>query len=253
MRERAGKIEQLKQQLRAYEEFHLQITQDENGTCEQSNNPPILPPNKRAVGSWCPPPPQATPPVSPSKEDYHVPFPNDSRFSRVQQQVCPTSIEPQSANSPRPDTRQRMECLAPANNQRTGTETPTAAPSLPMEGGIKPDGILPLNSADLSATTYEDFDFEIAELVSKSRQSTSLLHIAVAGNHIDTIKVLLQDERVMIDDKDSDGFTPLQRAVMQGASEIVTLLLEHSADTGPVRGNIPLGAVGRCGTKFSES
>lgn len=253
MRERANKIEQLKEQLRTYEELRLHIAQDEDSTCQQSSSPSILPPNKRGVGGWCPPQ-QATPPVAPSEERYNVSFPNDSQFSRVQQQVCPAPMDRQSANSPRPATRQRMECWAPTNSQRTVTEPLTPAPSLPMEGGIRSDGILPLSSADLSATTYEDFAFDMAELVNKSRQSTSLLHIAVAGNHIATIKVLLQDERVMVDDKDSDGFTPLQRAVMHGRSEIVKLLLEHSADMGPVRGgDLPLGAVGRFGTNFSGS
>lgn len=75
----------------------------------------------------------------------------------------------------------------------------------------------------------DDFTFDTAKMVNESRQLTSLLHMAVAGNHIDTIKVLLQDERIMIDEKDGDGFTPLQRAVMHGRSEIVKLLLEHTA------------------------
>lgn len=248
MRERVNKIEQLKKQLRIYE-----IAQDEDSTYQQSSSPSILPPNKWGVGGWCPPR-QATPPVAPSKEQYHVLFPNDSQFSRVQQQVCPAPMEQQLANSPRPATRQRMECWAPTNSQRTVTEPLTPAPSLPMEGGTKSDSILQLSSADLSATTYEDFAFDKVELVNKSRQSTSLLHMAVAGNHIDTIKVLLQDERVMIDDKDSDGFTSLQRAVMHGRSEIVKLLLEHSADTEPVRGgDLPLGAVGGFGMNYSES
>jgi hypothetical protein len=189
-----------------------------------------------------------------SDERYHISFPNNCHFSRVQQQVCPASIEQQSANSPRPATRQRMECWSPTNSHRIVTEPLTLAPSLPIEGKIKSDGMLPLNSADLSAPTYEDFSFDMTELVNKSRQSTSLLHMAVAGNHVDTIKVLLQDERVRIDDKDSDGFTPLQRAVMHGRSEIVKLLLAHSADTGPVRaGDLRLGAVGGFGANFSGS
>ena len=250
MRERANKIEQLKEQLRTYEEY---VAQDEDSTYRQSSSPSILPPNRRGVGGWCPPQ-EAALPVAPSQERYHMSFPNDSQFSRVQQQVCPTSTEQQSANSPRPVTRQRMECRAPTSNQRTVTDPLTPAPSLPTEGRTKSDGILPLSSADLSATTYEDFAFDMAELVNKSQQSTSLLHMAVAGNHIDTIKILLQDERVMIDDKDSDGFTPLQWAVKHGRSEIVELLLEHSADTGPVRGgDLSLGAAGGFGTNFSES
>ncbi|KAF2264419.1 hypothetical protein CC78DRAFT_463721 [Lojkania enalia] len=199
MRERANKIEELKEQLRTYEDLHLHIAQVEDSTSQQSSSPSILPPHKRGVGGWCPPQ-QATPPAAPNKTRYNVSFPNEPQFSCVQQQVCP------------------------------------------------------LTSPDLSVTTYENFAFDMAESVNKSRQSTSLLHIAVAGNHIDTAKVLLQDERIMIDDKDSDGFTPLQRAVMNGRSEIVKLLLEHSADTGPVRGgNLPLGAVSGFGPNMSRS
>ncbi|KAH8693385.1 hypothetical protein GQ44DRAFT_744608 [Phaeosphaeriaceae sp. PMI808] len=244
MRERANKIEQLKEQLRVYEDLSLPIAQDEDITCQQSSSPSIPPPNKRGLGGWCPPQ-QATPPVAPSEERYNVSLPNDSQFSRLQQQVCPTPMDQQPANSLRPATRQRMECWAPTNSQRTVTKLPTPALSLPTEGGIRSDGVLPPSPANLPATTYENITFDTAESVNKSRPSTSLLHIAVAGNHIDTIKVLLQDERVVVDDEDSDGFTPLQRAVMNGRSEIVKLLLEYSADTGYARGgDLPLGAVG---------
>lgn len=244
MRERANKIEQLKKQISMYEELRLHIAQDEDSTYQQSSSPSTQPPHKPGFGGHQPPQ-QASPPAAPSEERYHVSFPNNSQFSRVQQQDSPAAIEQQSANSPRPATQQRMECWAPTNSQRTVTEPLTIAPSLSMEG---------LSSADLFTITYEDFAFDMAELANKSRQSTSLLHMAVAGNHIDTIKVLLQDKRVMIDDKDSDGFTPLQQAVMHGRSEIVKLLLEHSADTGPVRGgDLPLGAVGGFGTNFSGS
>ncbi|KAF7563655.1 hypothetical protein G7046_g479 [Stylonectria norvegica] len=253
MRERANKIEELKEQLRTYEEFHLQTAQDDDGVYAQKRDPPsTLPPNKRGVEGWCPPQ-QVTPPEVPSKERFHTTFPSESQFSRVQQQSYPAPVEQQTANSPRPGSRQRMD-WAPSSSQRTVTEAPTPGPTHPMEGGTKSDGIMPLSSADLSTTGYEDFDFDLAELVNKGQQSTSLLHMAVAGNHIDTIKVLLQDERVMIDDKDSDGFTPLQRAVMHGRSEIVKLLLEHSANTGPVRGgDLTLRAVSGFGTNYSAS
>ncbi|KAF2272260.1 uncharacterized protein EI97DRAFT_426799 [Westerdykella ornata] len=250
MRERAKKIEELKEQLRTYEELRLHIAQDEDCAYQQSNSPSLLPHNKRGIGAWCPPQ-QPTPPVAPGEERYPVSLPNDSQFSRVQvqqqQQICLAPMEQQSATSTRPATRQQMEGWAPATSQRTVAEPVTPAPSLPMEGGIsiKSTGILPLSSAELSPTTYDDFAFDMAELVNKSRQSTSLLHMAVAGNHIDTIKVLLQDERVIVDEKDSEGFTPLQRAVMYGRSDIVKLLLEHT--------DLPLGAGGGFGTNFSGS
>lgn len=55
----------------------------------------------------------------------------------------------------------------------------------------------------------------------------------------------------MVDEEDSGGFTPLQRAVMSGKTEIVKLLLEHSADTGHVRGGDQhLGTASGFGTNF---
>jgi len=326
MREKAHKIEQLQEQLRRYEELHTHLAQDEDSTEQQSSSPSILLPEKRgAAGGWSPTQQQPSTPGVPSEERFGVPFTNDSRFSRVQQHVCPAPtdqhlvnrpktakpqrmefwlpgnsertvtelvarapnlpmeqysassprnfprlaaqqqmgfrqpinyqrtvaetsapslpIEQQLANSPRPVTLQQIEFWQPKNCQRTVRETP--APSLSMEDGIRSNGMLPQSPADLSATTYEDFAFDVAGSVNKSLQSTSLLHMAVAGNHVDTLKVLLQNERVMVDELDSDGFTPLQRAVMQGKSEIVQLLLEYCADTGPVRGgDLPLGAFG---------
>jgi ankyrin repeat protein len=112
-----------------------------------------------------------------------------------------------------------------------------------MEGGVRSDGILAQSTPDLSATTYENFPFDRAGPADKGRH---LLHLAVEGDHINTIKVLLQNQRVMVDEEDGDGFTPLQRAVMGGKTEIVKLLLEHNADPGPVR-----GGDGGFGTNFT--
>ncbi|KAL6890034.1 hypothetical protein GGI43DRAFT_416220 [Trichoderma evansii] len=222
MRERANEVKQLKQQLRTYEEFHLHNAQDEDGTYqESSSSPPILLPNKRGVGDWYPLQ-QPTPSVSQGK----VSRPNDSQFSRVQWQVCPVIVEQQPPNNQRLATRQQAESWVSTNSQRIVVESQTPAPSVSMEDGIKPDDILPLSPIDISALS-DDFTFDTTKLANKSQQLTSLLHMAVAGNHIDTIKVLLQDERIIIDEKDSDGFTPLQRAVMHGRSEIVKLLLDY--------------------------
>ncbi|RDW58846.1 hypothetical protein BP6252_13322 [Coleophoma cylindrospora] len=352
MRERATKIEELKKQITMYEELRSHNTQAEDSTYQQSNSSSTLPPHEREAGGWCPPQ-QAPPPVAPSEEqynvsfssdpqfsrvqqvcpapvetnsprpvmqqrmeywasinsqetvtepltsaaslpmeggiksdsilplssadfpamtyedlvqhmaelvnknrqseeEYHASFPTDSQFSRVQQQACPAPIEAVEANSPRPATRQRMESWPLTNSQRTIAKPPTPTPSLPVEDKAKPDSIPPLSSADLATTMYEDFDMD--DMVCKTQQSISLLHMAVAGNHIETIRVLLQDERVTIDDKDSDGFTALQQAVMLGRSEIVKLLLEFGADPGPVRGGDRTpGAVGGFGMNFTGS
>jgi hypothetical protein len=242
MRERANKIEELKKQLKTYEELHQSMTQEEECTYRQSSSSPSpMPPDTRGFTAWCAPQ-QATPPVLPNEERYPVPYPDEPPFSRVQPQICPVPIAPQPGNSSRPATRHRMESWAPNTTQRTVTglltpapSIPTPAPSLPtpapihqMDGPIKSDDMLPLTSADLSTAPYENYAFDMSGLGSPRRQSASLLHMAVAGNHIDTIKVLLQDDRVIIDEKDSEGYTPLQRAVMHGKTEIVKLLLEHS-------------------------
>ncbi|KAF3480035.1 uncharacterized protein GIQ15_07011 [Arthroderma uncinatum] len=236
IRESSNEIKQLKERLRSYEESRLNIAEGEDSTCQQSSSsPPILPPTKRGVEGWCPPKQATLPvPVAPSEERYKMPFPNDSQFSHVQPQICPAApIDRQPVNSPRPATQQRMKGWTPTNSQITITEPLAPTPNLPMESRLRFDDMLPLSSANVSATMHETFAFDMAEPVNKSQRPTSLLHMAVAGNHIETIKVLLQDDRVMIDDEDSDGFTALQRAVMSGKSEIVKLLLEHSADTGP--------------------
>ena len=42
--------------------------------------------------------------------------------------------------------------------------------------------------------------------------------------------MLLQADDIDIDLEDSQGYTPLQRAVMAGRADIVAILLEHGAD-----------------------
>ncbi|KAJ5259400.1 hypothetical protein N7478_012381 [Penicillium angulare] len=251
MRERANKIETLKRQLKTYEDLNLHVTPDEESTYqEQSSNLSMISPGKRSVGGCCST--QQDIPSETSSKDRYLPFPNDPQFSYMQSQVCPAPKEQQSTNTLRPSSRQRMEFGAPTDNQRSIAEPPTPVSSLQLDKISKSEGILALNSTGLSPTAYEDFALDMAELANKCLKSTSLLHMAVAGNHLDTVKVLLQDERVMIDEEDSEGFTPLQRAVMHGRSEIVKLLLEFRANPGPVRGgNLPLETDGRFRTNFS--
>lgn len=56
-----------------------------------------------------------------------------------------------------------------------------------------------------------------------------LLHFAVAGGHIDTLRLLLQRYDVNINGRDSAGYTALQRAVMAGRTDMAAMLLEHGA------------------------
>jgi hypothetical protein len=56
-----------------------------------------------------------------------------------------------------------------------------------------------------------------------------LLHLAVAGGHLDTLRLLLQRFDISINGKDTAGYTPLQRAVMSGRTDMVAVLLEYGA------------------------
>ncbi|BCR98315.1 uncharacterized protein AKAW2_31634S [Aspergillus luchuensis] len=211
---------------------------------------------------------------SESREQYiPVPLsvPRSTRFNYMSQQECVASAEyPQ-----RPISATNLRTSVPAftwqpqqienrsrtrtNRQRkeTGAEplTPASSLHLPIgaememdrdgNGIAKSDAagvpVLPLSAAELSPMADEHFAPEIgdwtAESQSQSLKRTPLLHMAVAGNHLDTVKVLLQDERVLIDEEDSEGFTAVQRAVMHGRSKIVKLLLEHQAKTDPGPGS----------------
>ncbi|KAK8100662.1 protein phosphatase 1 regulatory inhibitor subunit 16B [Apiospora kogelbergensis] len=59
--------------------------------------------------------------------------------------------------------------------------------------------------------------------------SAPLLHLAVAGGSMDTLRLLLQRYDVAINGLDAQGYTPLQRAVMTGRTDMVGVLLEHGA------------------------
>jgi ankyrin repeat protein len=62
------------------------------------------------------------------------------------------------------------------------------------------------------------------------RPTESLLHLSIAGGHLEILKLLLQHVEISIDEKDSAGFTPLQRAVISGREDMVVILLEYGAD-----------------------
>lgn len=59
---------------------------------------------------------------------------------------------------------------------------------------------------------------------------SSILHLSISSGNCEILKMLLQDDEIYIDEKDSAGFTPLQRAVMAGRADMVAVLLEHGAD-----------------------
>ena len=56
--------------------------------------------------------------------------------------------------------------------------------------------------------------------------NASLLHFAVAGGHVETLQLLLQHQQAALDVKDSEGYTPIQRAIMLGRTDMVAILLQ---------------------------
>ncbi|KXX75375.1 Ankyrin-1 [Madurella mycetomatis] len=60
--------------------------------------------------------------------------------------------------------------------------------------------------------------------------SEPIIHLAIARGNIDTLKLLLQDCNVPINVRDKAGYTPLQRAVICGRTDMVALLIKHGAD-----------------------
>ncbi|KAK2594903.1 hypothetical protein QQS21_007402 [Conoideocrella luteorostrata] len=57
----------------------------------------------------------------------------------------------------------------------------------------------------------------------------SLLHFAVAWGEFESLKSLLQHQRHNLNVQDSEGFTPLQRAIMLGRTDVVAFLLSLDA------------------------
>ncbi|KAK6223363.1 hypothetical protein LQW54_000480 [Pestalotiopsis sp. IQ-011] len=57
-----------------------------------------------------------------------------------------------------------------------------------------------------------------------------LLHLAVESGQLDTLRLLVQRYDISIDAKDSAGYTALQRAIILGRTDMVSVLLGHGAD-----------------------
>ncbi|KAK1754458.1 hypothetical protein QBC47DRAFT_414422 [Echria macrotheca] len=60
--------------------------------------------------------------------------------------------------------------------------------------------------------------------------SEPLIHLAVAHGNLHTLRFLLRDCHVPVDMRDKAGYTPLQRAVITGRTDMVALLIQHGAD-----------------------
>lgn len=106
--------------------------------------------------------------------------------------------------------------------------TPLQSPylQLPMEEYPlqNPDSTLNPHNLDMQRTTPDPRWAPDA--------NSSLLHFAVAGGQIETLKLLLQHQQPQLDMQDSEGFTPIQRAIMLGRTDMVALLLECRSRAG---------------------
>lgn len=243
MRERANKIEELKSQLRAYEEPRLPTPQEEDNPRDRKSSMPTMARNEKVGDGWCASQ-HAMPVMTPGNQRQAVPLANGNQLGGRQQQGGPFAMEQQPAKSPRPVSQQGMEWPVPNINESHFTEHLTPAPSLSLDGVGKTDAKFGPISSDPFASSCEGFSFDTPRPDRESQKLTSLLHMAVARNHVDTIRVLLQDRRVAVDEKDDEGFTPLEQAVMQGRSEAVKLLLEHSGRSGVGGSAQPAGTTG---------
>jgi ankyrin repeat protein len=73
---------------------------------------------------------------------------------------------------------------------------------------------------------------------------SSLLHLAIASGSAETLRFLLQNMEIFTSKRDAAGFTPLERAVVSGRTDMVAILLDHGVDlasddedSGPAIGN----------------
>ncbi|KAH9904931.1 hypothetical protein F4778DRAFT_780099 [Xylariomycetidae sp. FL2044] len=122
----------------------------------------------------------------------------------------------------------------------------TGNPSLPPESdATRGAGSIMFSELSGLSSPVDEFPFDASQPFGQPAQQQQqqqlpplpaaptpapLLHLATAGGHVETMKVLLRDADISINERDDAGFTPLQRAVMLGRTQIVSLLLEHGAD-----------------------
>lgn len=81
---------------------------------------------------------------------------------------------------------------------------------------------------DTSTSTSNPWN-QIDPNINVPRPSLSLIHLAVAAGNADTLRLLLQDLELPVNQRDHAGYTPLQRAIMSGSTDLVTVLLENGA------------------------
>jgi ankyrin repeat protein len=124
-------------------------------------------------------------------------------------------------------------------------------PAFALEEGMsQPGGVYPPPDADMQARTgwstpmdgttaanspltsggYLSTVSEIPEMTKPLPETTApLLHFAIASGQIDTLRFLLARSNVALNARDNAGYTPLQRAIANGRTDMAAVLLEHGA------------------------
>jgi len=94
------------------------------------------------------------------------------------------------------------------------------------------------------------------DLKAKTREGMSLLHMAVYSGHEDTVRSLLQNPQVgeLLEEKDSNGRTPLQVASFRSSKDICEMLVSAGADFAArdKRGNTCATLADRSGRRKSK-
>lgn len=105
--------------------------------------------------------------------------------------------------------------------------------STSVDGGSGAAGgspLMPPHSSSSSSVAYLSTVNELPEVAKPLPETTApLLHFAVASGHIDTLRLLLARHDINLNGRDNAGYTPLQRAVADGRTDMAALLLERGA------------------------
>jgi hypothetical protein len=96
--------------------------------------------------------------------------------------------------------------------------------STPIDGTTAANSPMTTNGGFLQSVS------EIPEMTKPLPETTApLLHFAIASGQIDTLRFLLTRSNVAVNARDNAGYTPLQRAIANGRTDMAAILLEHGA------------------------
>ncbi|OTB01306.1 hypothetical protein M426DRAFT_75269 [Hypoxylon sp. CI-4A] len=115
--------------------------------------------------------------------------------------------------------------LTTDGENQLGFDTASYFPHAHGSGDVVTD--LPTTSRRARAVTSSASVQQHPHHLRSHNTTAPLLHFAVAGGHIDTLRLLLQRYDVNVNGRDTAGYTALQRAVMAGRTDMAAMLLEH--------------------------